>query len=80
MVMTCVFYIFMLYALARDWAVVGVLYGLYVLLGFFVGSSLVGSGVLFALGVVLSGILNFVALCGIVTWLRNRSSTAAIFV
>ncbi|GLO71742.1 hypothetical protein MACH17_32590 [Phaeobacter inhibens] len=75
-VVACVFYVFFLYALARDWAVAGILYGGYLLLGFFVGSNLIGLGLLYALGTIVSSILNFVALCGIVIWLRNRSATS----
>ncbi|WP_293572765.1 hypothetical protein [Phaeobacter sp.] len=72
----CIFYVFFLYALARDWAVVGILYGGYLLLGFFVGSNLIGLGALYTLGTIVSSILNFVALSGIVIWLRNRSATS----
>lgn len=76
-VMTCVFYLFVLFSLARGWIVVGILYGLYALVSFFFAFNMKSFGTLYALGGIVFGILNFVAVCGIVIWLRNRNSTSS---
>ncbi len=74
--MSGLFYLFVLYAFARGWVLIGVLYGLYALSGFFSIGNTASWGTLYAFAGLITGILNFVAISGIVIWLRNRNSTS----
>ncbi|WP_204113513.1 hypothetical protein [Shimia biformata] len=71
-VLTAVLYLFILYALAREWIIVCGTYCLFVVFDLVFGQSLFSNGAFSILVGFLSKILGFVSICGIVIWLRNR--------